>query len=267
MPEDALYPLKTYSEDLRLNLAADPEAQIKLLLNYADERVDEMAELLAKGDPVPQEVQARYEKLMGSAMQTAAGLTSQQMLKNMGAIQLRAMNQERLIKELPVAAGVGALTRQGWEAAVEEQLQILELGLQDPQAFQNQFQHQFQYQQGVTGTITGTVPVTGTFAHQNQFQHQFQYQQGISSTITGTVPITGTYYSPGPYFRPEDPGPGVGPGPGGEDGGTGSGSGTSQGDHDQDSYNQGDNDNSGGSDNGGGDNGGSNGGGNGGGGG
>jgi len=272
MPDEALYPLKTFSEDLRLNLAVDPEAQIKLLLNYADQRVGEMAELLDQGEPVPQEVQSRYMKLMGSAMQTAAGLNAENMLKNMGEIQLRVKNQERIIKQTPVGAGVAALTRQGWEAAIEDQLQILETGLQDPQAFQNQFQHQFQYQQGlITDTITGTVPVTGTFAHQNQFQQQFQHQQGISGTITGTIsgtlPITGTYYSPGPFFRPEDPGPGVGPGPGGEDGGTGSGSGSSQGDHDQDSYNQGDNDNSGGSDNGGGDNGGGDGGGNGGGGG
>ncbi len=52
MPDEALYPLKTISEDLRLNLAVDPEAQIKLLLNYADERVGEMAKLLDQGEPV-----------------------------------------------------------------------------------------------------------------------------------------------------------------------------------------------------------------------
>lgn len=268
LPDDALYSVKTFSEDLRLNLAVDPEGQIDLLLKYADERVEEMAALVGQGEPVPQEVQSRYEKLMGNALQVAAGLKSEQMLKNMGAIQLRAKNQERITKQISVGAGVATQIRKSWEAAIEEQLQILEIGLQDPQAFQNQFQHQFQYQQGLTDTISATVPVSGTFAYQNQFQHQFQHQQGISGTITGTVPITGTQYSPGPQFRPEDPGPGVGPGPGGDDGGTGSGTGSSQGDHDQDSYNQGDNDNSGGSDNGGGtggDNGGSNGGGNGGG--
>lgn len=256
MPDEVLYPVKTFSEDLRLNLAAEPEAQVNLLLNYADRRVDEIANLLAEGEPVSQEVQERFQEQMANALKVAAGMDDESMVKYMALIQLRANNQLRIVTQIQLEnPGTGAMTQQRVRSVIEEQLSVLEMGLQDPQGFANQFQHQFEYQQGlVTDTITGTLPVTGTFAHQNQFQNQFQHQQGISGTITGTVPITGTQYSPGPYFRPEDPGPGVGPGPGGDDGGTGSGSGTSQGDHDQDAYNQGDNDNSGGSDNGGGTN-------------
>ncbi|MGW8249150.1 MAG: DUF5667 domain-containing protein [Anaerolineales bacterium] len=278
LPDQALYPVKLFSEDMRLNIAVEPQSQIKLLLNYTDRRVNEMAALLAKGEPVSQQTQERFQEQMASALKIAAGLDGESMVKTMATIQLRANNQLRIISQVqPESPGQGALMQQRVQALIREQLRLLEQGIKDPQQFmyqyQNEFQHQFQYQQGISDTITGTLPVTGTFGtqnqYQNQFQHQFQYQQGISGTITGTVPITdtpGLQYGPygpaGDHYQPgPNAGPGAGPGPGGEDGGSdsnpdygsdgGNEAGPGEPDHDQDAYNSGDNDNAGGSDNGG----------------
>jgi uncharacterized membrane protein YgcG len=278
LPDQALYPVKIFSEDMRVNFAADPESQVKLLLNFADRRVEEMAALLSERQPVSQQVQDRYQQQMASALRTAAGLNVDNMVKSMAMIQLRANNQLRIMNQVqPDRPGQGVLTQQRVQAVIREQLQLLELGLQDPQQFQNQyqnqFQHQFQYQQGVTTTITGTLPVSGTFGA----QHQFQYQQGVSGTITGTLPITGTpglQYGPGPDSGPGPnagpdaspgpeygPGPDYGPGPGDGSGSAsnpepgsdrGNGAGTGEPSHSQDSFNAGNNDNGGATDPGGG---------------
>lgn len=273
LPDEALYPVKMFSEEMRVNLAADPQSQVKLLLNFADQRVEEMAALLSQGEPVPQAVQERLQQQLEYALKTTARLDGDKMLQLMAASRLRMSNQLRILSQLQLGDPVqGAQTQQQVQALIQGQLQQLELGLKDPQQFQsqyqNQFQHQFQYQQGVTTTITGTLPVSGTFGAQNQFQ----YQQGVSGTITGTLPITGTpglQYGPaGPEYQPgPDAGPGAGPGPGGEDAGSGTnpvdpgsdggaggdeGNGGGEPDHDQDAYNSGDNGNAGGSDNGGG---------------
>jgi len=111
LPTQVLYPVKEFSEDMRLSLASQPESRISLLLNYADQRVDEIAALLAKGEPVPEKVMQRFQKQMASAYQIAAGLDEDRMQKTMALIKLRARNQERIMTMVqPESPGVGATT-------------------------------------------------------------------------------------------------------------------------------------------------------------
>jgi hypothetical protein len=74
LPTDTLYPVKIFSEDLRVNLAAEPQGQLNVLLDLADRRVDEIGALVAQGEPVPEEVMTRFQSQMQSAYQIAAGL-------------------------------------------------------------------------------------------------------------------------------------------------------------------------------------------------
>lgn len=268
LPEQALYPVKVFTEDMRVNLAADPQGQVNLLLDFADRRVQEMAALQTKGEQVPPEVQERYRWQMENAFQIAAGLGPENMLKTMALIQQRVRNQERIVNMLqPDGSGVGERV----QAMIREQVRVVENGLVDPNKFQYQYGYLYQHQVGISETITDTLPVTETFGAQGPYQWQNHYW--FSGTITGTVPITdtpgmqygpaGPEYGPGPNAGPEaSPGPGYGPGPGtGSDSGTdpnpepGSDGGNEAGpgdpDHDRDAMNSGDNENAGGSDNGG----------------
>ncbi len=54
MPADALYPVKTWSENARLELAASPEKDIDLLLEFANRRIEEMLVLAEEGTLVPE---------------------------------------------------------------------------------------------------------------------------------------------------------------------------------------------------------------------
>ncbi len=64
LPNDALYPLKTVTEDLRLAFALDAQAEIDLLLNYSDRRVGEILALSRAGEVVPEDVVVRLNAEM-----------------------------------------------------------------------------------------------------------------------------------------------------------------------------------------------------------
>ncbi len=195
LPTDTLYPVKLFSEELRVDLASQPQARINVLLDFADRRVSEIADLLSKGEPVPEAVMNRFQAQMEAAYQIAAGLEQESQVKAMAMIQLRARNQERIINMVqPVSPGQGLMTKEQVQAMLREQIRKAENGLVDPTQLQQQFRLRLN-QGGVTPTITSTL------------------------TITGTPPFTtppGLQYGPGPSFGPgpeAGPGPSYGPGP------------------------------------------------------
>ena len=56
LPNDALYPLKTATEDLRLAFALDSQSELDLLLNYSERRVNEIDFLVSLGEEIPADV-------------------------------------------------------------------------------------------------------------------------------------------------------------------------------------------------------------------
>ena len=61
MPDDALYPVKLLTEDIRLSLTADPVEAFNYLLNLAEERSREVTGLTEQELPVPEEVTLRLQ--------------------------------------------------------------------------------------------------------------------------------------------------------------------------------------------------------------
>ena len=64
LPNDALYTLKTATEDLRLAFALDPQSELDLLLNYSDRRMSEVLALSKAGEAIPQNVVVRLNAEM-----------------------------------------------------------------------------------------------------------------------------------------------------------------------------------------------------------
>jgi hypothetical protein len=56
LPNDMLYPVKTITESLRLNLTTDPVKKVDLLLGQASTRLVEINALVDQGQPVPETV-------------------------------------------------------------------------------------------------------------------------------------------------------------------------------------------------------------------
>ena len=74
LPSDLLYPVKIFSEDFRLALTTDSQAEFNLLLELAQKRASEIAEMANAGDPVSSSVNLRLQEHLEQAVQQAAQL-------------------------------------------------------------------------------------------------------------------------------------------------------------------------------------------------
>ena len=76
-PDQPLYGIKVMSENVRQDLAADPQMNFQLALDFANRRADEIASMLEAGQVPPQDVQARYQNQIEQAIQYAVELPSE----------------------------------------------------------------------------------------------------------------------------------------------------------------------------------------------
>ena len=76
LPGDALYPIKLFTEEVRIGVTADPQAQITLHLELAQTRTQEMAQLAVQQRAVPDSVPAQLQTHLQTALQQAARLNN-----------------------------------------------------------------------------------------------------------------------------------------------------------------------------------------------
>jgi Domain of unknown function (DUF5667) len=72
MPNDALYTVKIWTEDLQLGLIKDPEAKFELLEAYLLRRFAEMDELNKNGEAIPVALKTQLQKHLGLMAQLMA---------------------------------------------------------------------------------------------------------------------------------------------------------------------------------------------------
>jgi hypothetical protein len=100
LPSEALYPIKTLVEDVRLALTSDPEAEVELLLELSDERMDEIAALMDQGLPVPDAVAIQLQEHLRLALKECAQLDDASLLQLMEQIQTRTQEQLKVLEKL-----------------------------------------------------------------------------------------------------------------------------------------------------------------------
>ena len=99
MPDDALYPVKLLTEDIRLSLTADPVEAFNYLLNLAEERSREVTGLTEQELPVPQEVTLRLQTHLHQALNQAAQMDEPAMIQAMQQIQTMAQFQFQVMEQ------------------------------------------------------------------------------------------------------------------------------------------------------------------------
>jgi hypothetical protein len=100
LPNQALYPVKTWIEDVRLGLASSPQTDFDLLMGFVDERIDEIEGLIDAGLPVKNEVQTRLQAQWQQALQIAAEMDDAELLKAMEQVQIRTREQVQLLENM-----------------------------------------------------------------------------------------------------------------------------------------------------------------------
>jgi hypothetical protein len=137
LPNEPLYPVKQFTEEVRMALTTDTEAEVDLLLDLTQERVGEMVALTNQGLEVPEETQLRLQEHLQLAFANAAQLGDAalegalQRIQNMAQNQIQVMQQAR--QNTPEGASGEAL--QYAITAMNRVRQDAEDGLEDPLTF------------------------------------------------------------------------------------------------------------------------------------
>ena len=158
LPDQILYPLKTWSEDAVLSLTGSTQTRLQYVLDFSDRRVLEMTRLLADGKTIPAGVETRLQNELDLVLELIAGMNDTQALQQLQMIIQRADAQYQTMTMLMSGApqSDGPLLLRA-HARLQEQLQLGAMGESDMSGFRMQVRQRFQYRGG-----TGGTPMPGT---------------------------------------------------------------------------------------------------------
>ncbi len=156
LPDQALYPVKTWSEDTLLSLTGSAQTRLNYALDFSDRRVAEMASLMAAGKPIPEEVEIRLQNELDLVLQLVTGMGDPQALQQMVQIRQRAEIQLQTMTALMSGApdSSGSLLSMA-QVRLQEQIQLATMGETDMPGFRMQIQQRFQNQGGAGAPTPG----------------------------------------------------------------------------------------------------------------
>jgi hypothetical protein len=144
LPGETLYPAKTFFEDARLSLTADPAALAELNLAFAAERAAEMDQLKGQGEAVPQGAIERMARHTRQYMQQIAQAQPEEVPGLLERAMETARTQEHALEKAGQGApeGVQPALRQA-KAEAKRAYETASAGQGDPQRFQNEYQTRY----------------------------------------------------------------------------------------------------------------------------
>lgn len=198
LPYEFLYPVKLAAEDLRLTFTPDTEDKVALLTNFTEDRINEAEILVSEGQLVPESLPTRINEQFDELFTLTASLDQELMEVALIGVRRLLRPRDQIQGRTNSMDGVPEgkdpqLTR--LVAMLNERQELVQMGLGEPNTFQQQFRHQIGKPTPLaTSTVTSTITSTLTSTPE------------ISVTLT----ITTGHYGPGPC---EDPGNCTPPGP------------------------------------------------------
>jgi hypothetical protein len=162
LPDQVLYPVKTWSEDSILSITSSSQTRLKYALDFSDRRVTEMAALLADGKSIPAGVETRLQAQLDMVLEIVAGMNDTQAIQQLQSIMQRADTQVQTVTMLmsgaPQTAGPLLLRAQ---TRLHEQVQLAAMGESDMTGFRMQVRQRFQYRGGSGTPIPGSSSPSG----------------------------------------------------------------------------------------------------------
>lgn len=139
-PNDMLYPVKTFTEDVRLALTTSPDAEFNYLLDLVDRRMGEMEALANAGETIPNEVAERLHVHLQQALQQAAQMDDPTMLQAMNQVQTMLQQQLQTMEQIHerTQTNVNTDALHLAEEAINRVHAAAEGAIQNPTEFRNQ---------------------------------------------------------------------------------------------------------------------------------
>lgn len=135
LPNETLYPVKLAGEDARLWLSADTQAEIDLLMQFAQTRVDELVGLTERGALPPASVEQRLEQHIDQALQIAVGMNDENLSAALLQIHNGLQNQHQNLNGVTANEPVTAQA----QTMLQTRLQQTASGITDPQGFRHSY--------------------------------------------------------------------------------------------------------------------------------
>ena len=191
LPGEALYPLKIWSEDMRIELTNNPESELQLNLQFAERRMIEIGEVAGQDDDLAAHAMLRLQNHLDQALEATGKVSQEQALPAMQGVRQTLQYQQHFIQQLmvntdPANEPVMVRSRQ----MLQEQLHAVEYQLVEEHEqlqlqHQNQMQEQLKQQsgqqqgqqdagsqQGQQGQQQGSAQSQDASVMQNQVQKQ-----------------------------------------------------------------------------------------------
>jgi len=176
LPNDFLYPVKTFSEDFQLAFQNNDLDELTMLGSFAQRRLSEINALMKDGQDVPPDTIIRLERQIASMFSLAAGLEGDEMQGALEQIQtmLQQGDQERFMAgqgdQIPEETiSVEILPEESLEvvedAAKETLRNIWRVTNNDPEEekdIQNAFRERFDSAENHPGEYPDKIPGAGT---------------------------------------------------------------------------------------------------------
>jgi len=221
-PNETLYPVKTWSEDLRLGWESDPQVKLDLALEFTARRADEIQNLFVANNSIPEQVITRFGNQQQQSLNVAAGLPDDQTIPALERIREQAIQQEQALAALNIQNQAAQETHIRLQSMIQTQEQFAQMGIQDPNWLRQRNRNRIQLSPPtVISTETGQTPVssgipwtTGTPTPGSGYG-----SGGSQNPWTTGTPTPGSGYGSGGSQNPwttgtPTPGSGYGPGSG-----------------------------------------------------
>ncbi len=155
LPNEPLYAVKTWTEDLSLQFRYNQEEKVDRLMELAQIRIQEMTRLSEAGEPIPDQVRLRLEQHIQQALQLCVNMDDPALERTLLQMRDRLRDRDRDMEQLQIQAQ-DKLQLQSQDqlqlqtqtrTMLQERLRLVEDGLTDHEEFRHQVQNNFQYGQ------------------------------------------------------------------------------------------------------------------------
>jgi len=172
LPDQGLYEVKAWSEQVRAELTTNEQARLQLALDLADRRAEELQVMLRAGKTPPEAVQTRMRDEIDLALRLAAGQPDDEALAAVEQIRERLQEHEQAFLHLgPQADPKAEALLEQVRAMLRERLNLCDDGIDDPQLLRDQLRERDRLHQ------EDQDPVQDQDQTQNQDQDREQIHQ------------------------------------------------------------------------------------------
>ena len=141
LPGETLYPVKTFVEDVRLNLTTDPDARYELLDQYVNRRFAELDELHATGTPVNMAYVNRLLQELDQMLQMAANQPDADMMETLDGLHVRIQDRDYLDDVETEGEYKGESEYSRLQVEIANRHQVILNAITDPGSFKEQWKY------------------------------------------------------------------------------------------------------------------------------